>query len=78
MPHLDWINVFADFAGPGHFNDGDILEAFNGVLTTPESIAHFSLWAAMKSPLLIGCDLRAPACATGVPYFTNPEVRAPP
>ena len=31
MPHLDWLNVYADFAGPGHFNDGDILESFNGV-----------------------------------------------
>jgi alpha-galactosidase len=76
VPHLDWINVYADFAGPGHFNDGDILESFNGVLTKDESVAHLALWAAMKSPLLIGCDLRQPECQSGVPYFTNPELLA--
>ena len=76
VPHLDWINVYADFAGPGHFNDGDILESFNGVLTHDESVAHLALWAAMKSPLLIGCDLRQPECIAGVPYFTNPELLA--
>ena len=76
VPHLDWLNVYADFAGPGHFNDGDILESFNGVLTTDESVAQLALWAAIKSPLLIGCDLRLPACTAGVPYFTNPELLA--
>ena len=76
VPHLDWINVYADFAGPGHFNDGDILESFNGVLTHDESVAHLALWAAMKSPLLIGCDLRQPECISGVPFFTNPELLA--
>ena len=76
VPHLDWLNVYADFAGPGHFNDGDILESFNGVLTQDESVAHLALWAALKSPLLIGCDLRQPACRGGVPFFTNPELLA--
>ena len=76
VPHLDWLNVYADFAGPGHFNDGDILESFNGVLTEDESVAHLALWAALKSPLLIGCDLRQPACAAGVRYFANPELVA--
>ena len=76
VPHLDWINVYSDYAGPGHFNDGDILESFNGVLTYAESVAHFALWAAMKSPLLIGCDLRQDACRAGVPVFTNPELLA--
>ena len=76
VPHVDWNNVFAAFAGPGHYNDLDILESGNGVLTADESRAHFSLWAIMKSPLLIGCDLRSPACIAEVPMFTNPEVLA--
>ncbi len=76
VPHLDWLNVFADFAGPGHFNDGDILESFNGVLTLAESVSHLALWAALKSPLLIGCDLRQPECLSGVPYFSNSELLA--
>lgn len=76
VPHLDWANVWADFARPGFFNDMDILESFNGVLTQTESISHLTLWAALKSPLLIGCDLRQPGCQAGLPYFTNPEMLA--
>jgi alpha-galactosidase len=37
----------------GH-NDADMLEIGNGDLTMAESRSHFALWAAMKSPLLIG------------------------
>jgi hypothetical protein len=54
----------------------DILESFNGVLNTTESIAHLTLWSALKSPLLIGCDLRQAECLAGVAYFTNPEMLA--
>lgn len=28
------------------------------MLTLPEQRAHFGLWALLKAPLLIGCDLR--------------------
>lgn len=37
----------------GH-NDPDMLEVGNGNLTLAENRAHFALWAAMKSPLIIG------------------------
>ena len=40
----------------GH-NDADMLEVGNGDLTPEETRSHFALWAAMKSPLLIGTDL---------------------
>lgn len=40
----------------GH-NDADMLEVGNGNLTSAETRSHFALWAAMKSPLLIGTDL---------------------
>jgi len=40
----------------GH-NDADMLEVGNGDLTAGETRSHFSLWAAMKSPLLIGTDV---------------------
>ncbi|KAM0457248.1 hypothetical protein ACHAO4_003045 [Trichoderma viride] len=40
----------------GH-NDADMLEVGNGNLTTAETRTHFALWAAMKSPLLIGTDI---------------------
>lgn len=45
----------------GH-NDADMLEVGNGDLTLAETRSHFALWAAMKSPLLIGTALdRLPA-----------------
>lgn len=47
----------SSYAGPGGFNDFDMLEIGNGGLTAAEERAHFALWAIAKSPLLIGTDL---------------------
>ena len=47
------------FAGPGHWNDPDMLEVGNGGMTTTEYRAHFSLWAIMAAPLIAGNDLRS-------------------
>src|SRR3954447_4927820 len=46
------------YAGPGHWNDPDMLEVGNGGMTDTEYRSHFSLWAVMAAPLLIGTDLR--------------------
>ena len=46
------------YAGPGGWNDPDMLEVGNGLMTHDEYQAHFALWAALKSPLLIGCNLK--------------------
>jgi alpha-galactosidase len=52
-------NVVLDaYAGPGHWNDPDMLEVGNGGMTDVEYRSHFSLWAIMASPLLIGTDIR--------------------
>lgn len=48
----------APYAGPGGWNDPDMLEVGNGGMTHEEYIAHFSLWALLKAPLLIGCALK--------------------
>ncbi|HUQ57722.1 NPCBM/NEW2 domain-containing protein [Lentzea sp.] len=45
-------------AGPGHWNDPDMLEVGNGGMTDVEYRSHFSLWSIMAAPLLIGADLR--------------------
>jgi alpha-galactosidase len=45
------------YAGPGHWNDPDMLEVGNGKLTLAENRAHFSLWAMLAAPLLAGNDL---------------------
>jgi alpha-galactosidase len=50
--------VLAQYAGPGHWNDPDMLEVGNGGMTPTEYRTHFSLWAIMAAPLLIGSDLR--------------------
>jgi len=48
----------ASDAGPGGWNDPDMLEIGNGGMTTTEYITHFSLWCIGKAPLIIGCDIR--------------------
>jgi len=45
-------------AGPGHWNDPDMLEVGNGSMTTTEYEAHFSLWCILAAPLMAGNDLR--------------------
>lgn len=65
-PDWDRIYVIASqqaglesYAGPGHWNDPDMLEVGNGKLTLAENRAHFSLWAMLAAPLLAGNDLTA-------------------
>jgi len=48
----------ASYAGPGHWNDPDMLEVGNGGMTVTEYRAHFSLWAMLAAPLIAGNDLR--------------------
>ncbi|WP_329452426.1 NPCBM/NEW2 domain-containing protein [Streptomyces sp. NBC_01724] len=48
----------APAAGPGHWNDPDMLEVGNGGMTDTEYRTHFSMWSVMAAPLLIGSDLR--------------------
>ncbi|MCO6723015.1 alpha-galactosidase, partial [Streptomyces sp. Vc714c-19] len=45
-------------AGPGRWNDPDMLEVGNGGMTGTEYRTHFSMWSVMAAPLLIGTDLR--------------------
>ncbi|HXU82327.1 MAG TPA: glycoside hydrolase family 27 protein, partial [Polyangia bacterium] len=45
-------------AGPGHWNDPDMLEIGNGGMTPNEYRTHMSLWSMMAAPLVIGTDLR--------------------
>lgn len=47
------------YAGPGGWNDPDMLQVGNGTLTTEESRAHFSLWCILSAPLIAGNKLKA-------------------
>ena len=46
------------YAGPGHWNDPDMLEVGNGILNYEENQAHFSLWCLLAAPLMLGNDIR--------------------
>jgi alpha-galactosidase len=63
------------YAGPGHWNDPDMLEVGNGGMTTTEYRAHFSLWAMLAAPLIAGNDLRSMTPETH-DILTNKEVIA--
>ncbi|MEU3294355.1 alpha-galactosidase [Streptomyces longwoodensis] len=54
----------AQYAKPGAWNDPDMLEVGNGGMTDTEYRTHFSLWAQMAAPLLIGSDIRTASPAT--------------
>ncbi len=47
------------YAGPGHWNDPDMLEVGNGGMTDIEYRSHFSLWSVLAAPLIAGNDLRS-------------------
>jgi alpha-galactosidase len=48
----------APYAGPGHWNDPDMLEIGNGKMTDEEYRTHMSLWALTAAPLIAGNDIR--------------------
>ena len=63
------------YAGPGHWNDPDMLEVGNGGMTPDEYRTHMSLWAILAAPLLAGNDLTTMTPET-VELLTNKEVIA--
>lgn len=58
MAIFDAQKELAKYAGPGHWNDPDMLEVGNGGMTTEEYRTHFSLWCMLAAPLMAGNDLR--------------------
>jgi alpha-galactosidase len=57
MPILDMQAGLRKYAGPGHWNDPDMLEVGNG-MTVNEDRAHFTMWCMLAAPLISGNDLR--------------------
>jgi alpha-galactosidase len=72
---LDLQVGLAAYAGPGHWNDPDMLEIGNGGMTDAQYRAQFSLWAILAAPLIAGNDLRQMNAATRA-ILTNREVIA--
>jgi len=57
MRILDLQKGLQQYAGPGHWNDPDMLEVGNGMKTN-EDRAHFSMWCMLAAPLMAGNDIR--------------------
>ena len=71
---IDQDAPLARFAGPGHWNDPDMLEVGKG-LTADEDRSHFSMWAMLAAPLIAGNDIRSMTAATQA-ILTNADVIA--
>jgi alpha-galactosidase len=60
---MGWVQILeknanlAPYAGPGHWNDPDMLEVGNNELTTAECRAHFSMWCMLAAPLIAGNNI---------------------
>jgi alpha-galactosidase len=63
------------YAGPGHWNDPDMLEVGNGGMSEDEYRTHLGLWAILAAPLIAGNDLTRMTPYT-VDMLTNREVIA--
>ncbi len=68
-------NGLEGFAGPGHWNDPDLLVVGNGKMDLSQDRTHFSWWAMLAAPLFAGNNL--PAMSPEVrAVFTNKDVIA--
>jgi alpha-galactosidase len=65
----------AKYAGPGHWNDPDMLEVGNGGMTEDQYRTHMTLWVILAAPLLAGNDLSKMSPPT-LAMLTNKEVIA--
>ena len=69
---LDQQEGLEKYAGPGHWNDPDMLEVGNGGMTDAEYRSHFSFWCLLAAPLMAGNDIRSMSAATRE-ILTNKE-----
>lgn len=54
---FDMQDGLREHAGPGHWNDPDMMEVGNGMAVN-EDRAHFTMWSMLAAPLIAGNDLR--------------------
>lgn len=71
---LDMQEGLRKYAGPGHWNDPDMMEVGNG-LTDSENRAHFTMWSMLAAPLIAGNNLQDMSEATRK-TLTNKEMIA--
>jgi alpha-galactosidase len=71
---IDQNEPLYSYAGPGHWNDPDMMEV-GKLANATEDQAHFSMWAIMAAPLIAGNDIRSMSASTKA-ILTNAEVIA--
>jgi len=71
---LDKQDSIRQYAGPGHWNDPDMLEVGNG-MSVAEDRSHFSIWCMLAAPLMAGNNLHSMSDATKT-ILTNKEAIA--
>jgi alpha-galactosidase len=74
MHIVDLNEPLRGYAGPGHWNDPDMLEVGNG-MNVNEDRVHFSMWCMMAAPLIAGNDIRKMTADTKA-ILTNKDVIA--
>jgi alpha-galactosidase len=72
---LDQQEGLEKYAGPGHWNDPDMLEVGNGGMKDNECRSHFSFWCLLAAPLMAGNDIMNMSDATRE-ILTNKEAIA--
>ncbi len=71
---IDTDKPLSQYAGPGHWNDPDMLEVGRG-MSQDEDKSHFGMWAMLAAPLIAGNDIRTMSAQTKA-ILTNPDVVA--
>jgi alpha-galactosidase len=71
---IDIDKPLAQYAGPGHWNDPDMLEVGRG-MSADEDRSHFGMWAMLAAPLIAGNDIRSMSATTKA-ILTNADVIA--
>jgi len=71
---IDTDKPLAQYAGPGHWNDPDMLEVGRG-MSADEDRSHFGMWAMLAAPLIAGNDITKMSATTKA-ILTNPDVIA--
>ncbi len=75
LSNFDSNSAHASYAGPGGWNDPDMLEVGNGGMSATEDQTHFSLWAISAAPLIMGNDMTNMS-ASAKSILTNTDVIA--
>lgn len=71
----DFNDKLATFAGPGAWNDPDLLQLGNPHMKLHETMSQLSIWALMKAPLVLGSDVTK-LTPNEVQILTNPDILA--